>query len=108
LTEPNAGTDLQALTTKATRVGDKYVIEGAKTWISNSIEGQVVALLCKTDPSAQPRYKGMSILITQTKNPETMEDLANVTNGTRAMSVTLSSVWWAGKRAKASSWPQVV
>ena len=56
LTEPNAGTDLQALTTKATRVGDKYVIEGAKTWISNSIEGQCVALLCKTDPSAQPRY----------------------------------------------------
>ena len=58
------GTDLQALTTKATRVGDKYVVEGAKTWISNSIEGQCVALLCKTDPSAQPRYKGMSMLIT--------------------------------------------
>lgn len=83
LTEPNAGTDLQALTTKATRVGDKYVVEGAKTWISNSIEGHCVALLCKTDPSAEPRYKGMSILITQTKDPETRNDLPGVTNGNK-------------------------
>ena len=83
LTEPNAGTDLQALTTKATRKGDKYVVEGAKTWISNSIEGQCVALLCKTDPTAQPRYKGMSMLITQTKNPENMQDLPGVSNGNK-------------------------
>lgn len=81
LTEPNAGTDLQAITTKAKRVGDKYVVEGAKTWITNCIEGSCVALLVKTDPSAEPRYKGMSILITQTKNPETGEDLPGVSNG---------------------------
>ncbi len=83
LTEPNAGTDLQALTTKATRVGDKYVVEGAKTWISNAIEGHCVALLCKTDTKAEPRYKGMSILITQTKIPETREDLPGVKNGNK-------------------------
>ncbi|MCA8892364.1 acyl-CoA dehydrogenase family protein [Hyphomonas sp.] len=83
LTEPNAGTDLQALTTKATRKGDKYVVEGAKTWISNAIEGHCVALLCKTDTSVTPRYKGMSILITQTKNPKTREDFAGVSNGNK-------------------------
>lgn len=67
LTEPNAGTDLQALTTRASRVGDKYVVEGAKTWISNAIQGNCAAALVKTDPDAQPRYKGMSMLITLTK-----------------------------------------
>lgn len=82
LTEPNAGTDLQAVTTKATLKGDKYVVEGAKTWISNAIEGSCVALLVKTDPSAEPRYKGMSILITQTKDASG-KDLPGVKNGNK-------------------------
>ena len=82
LTEPNAGTDLQALTTKATRVGDKYVVEGAKTWISNAIQGSCVALLVKTDTSIEPRYKGMSILITQTKDADG-KDLPGVKNGNK-------------------------
>lgn len=81
LTEPNAGTDLQALRTKAIRDGDVYRVEGTKTWISNSIEGHCVALLCKTDTAVQPRYKGMSVLITQTKDPHTGKDLPGVTNG---------------------------
>lgn len=81
LTEPDAGTDLQAIKTKATRVGDKYVVEGAKTWITNCIEGSCIALFVKTDPDADPRYKGMSILITQTKDPATGEPLPGVTNG---------------------------
>jgi|TARA_R110002020_G_scaffold226974_2_gene437571 alkylation response protein AidB-like acyl-CoA dehydrogenase len=82
LTEPNAGTDLQALTTRAKRVGDKYVVEGAKTWISNAIQGNCVAVLVKTDPGAQPRYQGMSMLITQTKTaPDTTNDLPGVSNG---------------------------
>jgi alkylation response protein AidB-like acyl-CoA dehydrogenase len=83
LTEPDAGTDLQAIKTKARRDGDDYVVEGAKTWISNAIQGHCVALLVKTDPSAEPRYKGMSILITQTKNPETGESLLGVRNGNK-------------------------
>ena len=83
LTEPNAGTDLQAITTRAVREGDKYVVNGAKTWISNAIEGHCVALLCKTDPSAQPRYKGMTMLITQTKNPQTGDPLPGVRNGNK-------------------------
>jgi alkylation response protein AidB-like acyl-CoA dehydrogenase len=63
LTEPDAGTDLQAIRMTARRDGDHYLINGTKTWISNGIEGSCVALLVKTDPRAQPRYKGMSLFI---------------------------------------------
>lgn len=63
LTEPNAGTDLQAIRTVAVRDCDDYVINGTKTWISNAIEGSCFALLVKTDPQADPRYKGMSLFI---------------------------------------------
>lgn len=64
-TEPDAGTDLQAIRTTARREGDHYVVNGAKTWITNSLHGHVVALLVKTDPTAQPRHKGMSWLIAE-------------------------------------------
>lgn len=63
LTEPGAGTDLQAIRTVARRDGDHYVINGAKTWISNSLNGSCFAVLVKTDPAAEPRYKGMSFFI---------------------------------------------
>lgn len=63
LTEPNAGTDLQAIRTTAKRDGDHYVINGTKTWISNGIQGHCIALLVKTDTQANPRYKGMSLFI---------------------------------------------
>ncbi len=63
LTEPNAGTDLQAIRSVARRDGDDYVINGTKTWISNGIQGSCFALLVKTDPQANPRYKGMSLFI---------------------------------------------
>ena len=63
LTEPNAGTDLQAIRTVAKRDGDDYVLNGTKTWISNALNGQCFAMLAKTDPSADPRYKGMSLFI---------------------------------------------
>jgi len=63
LTEPNAGTDLQAIRTVAERDGDEYVINGTKTWISNGIKGECFALLVKTDTKAEPRYKGMSLMI---------------------------------------------
>ncbi len=81
LTEPDAGTDLQGIRTVARRKGDKYIVNGTKTWISNAIEGHCVALLVKTDPDAQPRYKGMSILIIPKINPETREPLPGVKNG---------------------------
>src|SRR5690606_35254544 len=63
LTEPGGGSDLQAMTTTARRSDDGYVINGAKTWITNSRRSQLIALLCKTDPAAQPAHSGMSILL---------------------------------------------
>ena len=66
LTEPDCGTDLQAIRTRAVRAGnDAYLVNGTKTWISNGIHGQVFALLVKTDPEAQPRHKGMSMLLAE-------------------------------------------
>lgn len=65
LTEPDCGTDLQAIRTTAERVGDEYIVNGNKTWITNSKHGNTLALLVKTDPSAQPRHKGMSLLLVQ-------------------------------------------
>ncbi len=65
LTEPNAGSDLQAIRTVAKRQGDHYIINGAKTWITNSLYGDMVLLLTKTDPDADPRHKGMSLFIAE-------------------------------------------
>jgi alkylation response protein AidB-like acyl-CoA dehydrogenase len=63
LTEPDAGTDLQGIRMTARADGGDYVVNGTKTWISNGVEGSCFALLVKTDPKAEPRYKGMSLLI---------------------------------------------
>jgi alkylation response protein AidB-like acyl-CoA dehydrogenase len=63
LTEPDCGTDLQAIRTLARRDGDHYVIRGTKMWISNGIYGNCFAVLVKTDPEASPRHKGMSLFI---------------------------------------------
>lgn len=65
LTEPDCGTDLQAIRTVAVRQGDDYVVNGSKMWITNSLYGNCLALLVKTDPAAQPRHKGMSLLIAE-------------------------------------------
>jgi alkylation response protein AidB-like acyl-CoA dehydrogenase len=63
LTEPGGGSDLQALRTVATREGDEYVVNGSKTWITNARHSGVIALLCKTNPAASPKHKGISILL---------------------------------------------
>ncbi|PYE12910.1 butyryl-CoA dehydrogenase [Williamsia limnetica] len=65
LTEPGGGSDLQALTTVAKTEGDDLVISGSKTWISNARRSGVIALLCKTDPTAQPRHAGISIVLAE-------------------------------------------
>jgi alkylation response protein AidB-like acyl-CoA dehydrogenase len=65
LTEPDAGTDLQGIRTRARRDGDHYIVNGTKTWITNGIEGSCFALLVKTDPEANPRHKGMSMFIAE-------------------------------------------
>jgi len=63
LTEPDAGTDLQGIRTRAVKTNDRYVVNGTKTWISNGIEGSAFAVLVKTDPGATPPRKGMSMFI---------------------------------------------
>jgi alkylation response protein AidB-like acyl-CoA dehydrogenase len=65
LTEPDCGTDLQAIRTAARRDGPDYLVNGTKTWISNGIHGQVFALLVKTDPLAEPRHRGMSLFLAE-------------------------------------------
>ncbi|MGA9373431.1 MAG: acyl-CoA dehydrogenase family protein [Mycobacterium sp.] len=65
LTEPGGGSDLQAMTTVAKTDGENLVISGAKTWITNARRSDLIALLCKTDPSAQPKHKGISIVLVE-------------------------------------------
>ncbi|MBC8339086.1 MAG: acyl-CoA dehydrogenase family protein [Rhodospirillales bacterium] len=65
LTEPDCGTDLQGIRTKAVRDGDDYVIDGAKMWITNSIKGNILAVLVKTDPMAEPAHRGMSLILAE-------------------------------------------
>jgi alkylation response protein AidB-like acyl-CoA dehydrogenase len=63
LTEPDCGSDLQAIRTVARRHGDVYVVDGTKIWITNASRGNCLALLVKTDPHAEPRHAGMSLLL---------------------------------------------
>ncbi|MEV6335291.1 acyl-CoA dehydrogenase family protein [Nocardia vinacea] len=65
LTEPGGGSDLQAMRTTARRGGEEYIVNGSKTWISNARRSDLVALLCKTDPAAEPAHRGISILLVE-------------------------------------------
>jgi alkylation response protein AidB-like acyl-CoA dehydrogenase len=69
LTEPGAGSDLQGISTVARREGDHYVVNGAKTWITNARHADPLPVLVKTDPQAQPRHRGMSILMVEAGTP---------------------------------------
>ncbi|MEQ3554235.1 acyl-CoA dehydrogenase family protein [Pseudonocardia nematodicida] len=65
LTEPGGGSDLQAMATHARPTGSGYVVNGSKTWISNARRSGLIALLCKTDPDAEPRHAGISVLLVE-------------------------------------------
>jgi hypothetical protein len=65
LTEPGGGSDLQAIRTTARRDGDGYIVDGTKTWITNARRAQLIALLCKTDPAAEPVHRGISLLLAE-------------------------------------------
>ncbi|MGI8745015.1 MAG: acyl-CoA dehydrogenase family protein [Bryobacteraceae bacterium] len=69
LSEPGAGTDLQSITTSAVRNGNSYVVNGSKMWITNARRAQVFVLLAKTDPLAEPAFKGMSSFIIEKGPP---------------------------------------
>ncbi len=63
-TEPNTGSDLASLQTRAVRDGDRYRVHGAKTWITHAGRADLMTILCRTDPS-QPGYRGLSILLAE-------------------------------------------
>lgn len=66
LTEPGGGSDLQNMSTTALpSEGDGLTINGSKTWISNARRSGLIALLCKTDPTATPRHKGISVVLVE-------------------------------------------
>ncbi|WP_285033785.1 acyl-CoA dehydrogenase family protein [Mycolicibacterium sp. lyk4-40-TYG-92] len=65
LTEPGGGSDLQNMSTTARLDGTELVITGSKTWISNARRSGLIALLCKTDPTAEPRHKGISVVLAE-------------------------------------------
>lgn len=92
LTEPNAGTDLQAIKTIAKRDGDDYVVNGSKTWISNGLMGGAVALMVKTNPDADPRYKGMSMLIAPKVDPDSGEKYEGFTTGNKMQKLAYKGI----------------
>jgi alkylation response protein AidB-like acyl-CoA dehydrogenase len=62
MSEPGAGSDVQSISCKAIRQDDQYVVTGQKMWVTNGLRAGLVVLLCKTDPEADPPYRGMSLL----------------------------------------------
>lgn len=88
LTEPGGGSDLQAMTTTASLLDDNYVINGAKTWISNARRAGLIALLCKTDPQAKPLTRACQFSLCSmgpaSKSPATYQSSA--TKAWRAVS----------------------
>jgi alkylation response protein AidB-like acyl-CoA dehydrogenase len=77
LTEPGAGSDLQGIATTARRDGDRYVLNGRKTWITNARHADPLPVLVKTDPTAKPAHAGMSVLLVDQATPgfEVVRDL---------------------------------
>lgn len=69
MTEPDAGSDLQAIRTTAIRDGDHYVINGQKTFISIGLQNDLVVVAAKTDPKAEPAYRGVSLIVVEDGTP---------------------------------------
>lgn len=95
LTEPDAGTDLQGIRTVAVRDGDHYVINGRKTWITNARHADPLPVLVKTDPQAEPRHRGMSIILVEAGTPgyEVLRDIGKLGyKGPESCEVVLDNV----------------
>ena len=69
MTEPGTGSDLANISTTAIKDGDHYVINGQKTFITNGIHSDLVVVACKTDPHANPKHKGVSLLLVEEGTP---------------------------------------
>src|SRR3712207_1393562 len=73
LSEPELGSDVQAIKTSAKKDGDAYEINGQKMWVTNGLMSGIVFTLVKTDPDAEPRHKGMTCFICE-KEPGVAEN----------------------------------
>ncbi|WP_174731204.1 acyl-CoA dehydrogenase family protein [Mesobacillus harenae] len=69
MTEPGAGSDLASIQTTAVKEGDHYVLNGQKTFITNGYSADFVIVVCLTNPDAQPRHKGVSLLVVEEGTP---------------------------------------
>lgn len=95
LTEPDAGTDLQGIRTTARRDGEDYVVNGAKMWITNARYADPLPVLVKTDPTAEPAHRGMSVLLIEADTPgyEVTKDIGKLGyKGTESCEISLSDV----------------
>ncbi|MCU1625801.1 MAG: acyl-CoA dehydrogenase [Pseudonocardia sp.] len=95
LTEPGAGTDLQGIRTTARRDGDDYVVNGTKMWITNARYADPLPVLVKTDATATPAHKGMSILLVEAGTPgfEVTQDIGKLGyKGPESCEVVLTDV----------------
>lgn len=95
LTEPDAGTDLQGIRTTARLDGDHYVVNGAKMWITNARYADPLPVLVKTDPSASPAHRGMSVLLVDASSEgfEVTKDIPKLGyKGTESCEIVLDNV----------------
>jgi alkylation response protein AidB-like acyl-CoA dehydrogenase len=95
LTEPGAGTDLQGIVTTAVRDGDDYVVNGTKMWITNARHADPLPVLVKTDRTATPAHRGMSILLVEpaTKGFAVTKDIGKLGyKGTESCEVVLDNM----------------
>jgi len=69
MTEPDAGSDLQAIRATAEKEGGHYIVNGQKTFITNGLSSDLVIVAVKTDPKAKPAYKGMSLIVVEDGTP---------------------------------------
>ncbi|WP_416957356.1 acyl-CoA dehydrogenase family protein [Streptomyces sp. Agncl-13] len=95
LTEPDAGSDLQGITTRARLDGDHYVVDGTKMWITNARYADPMPVLVKTDSTASPAHRGMSILLVDADTPgyEVTRDLPKLGyNGPETCEIVLTGV----------------
>ncbi|MEB3103774.1 acyl-CoA dehydrogenase family protein [Ferviditalea candida] len=69
MTEPGAGSDLAAIQTTAVKQGDRYILNGQKTFITNGIHADLIVVVCKTDLKVAPTHKGISLMVVERDTP---------------------------------------
>lgn len=69
MTEPGAGSDLANIQTTARKEGDYYILNGEKIFITNGINADYIVVVCKTDPNATPKHKGISLIVVENGTP---------------------------------------